>query len=133
MKTRLFGVLLAATGIAACVTPAQTFQYDNSRDVTASYDTTWERTITVLASNNLPIKTLEKDSGIVVAENELVSVASMGESVSCPSSMLATPIGGVMNYNILVRKTGEETSNVTINTRYQMTYRDTNGAVTTQV
>lgn len=133
MKIKSIIMAVALLPFAGCVTPAQSFQYDNSRQVDASFDETWERTINVLASNNLPIKTLEKDSGIVVAENELVSAASMGESASCPTSLLLTPIGGAMNYNILVRRGDAGTSNVTINTRYQMNYRDTNGAISTDL
>ena len=89
MKKYLFAAA-ALVGLAGCATPAQTFQFDNQRLVDDSYDAVWDRAINVLANNNLPIKTLEKDSGIIVAENELVSRASMGESASCPQSMMAT-------------------------------------------
>tara|TARA_R110002020_G_scaffold399971_2_gene610067 strand:- start:4879 stop:5343 length:465 start_codon:yes stop_codon:yes gene_type:complete len=115
--------------LAGCVTPAQSFQFDNSRTVDAGFDQTWERTIGVLASNNLPVKTLEKASGLIVAENELVSFTTMGEAASCPASPLITPIGGIMNYNIFVRKLSETQTTVAVNTKYNMRYRDMNSAI----
>lgn len=131
MRHLILGIAVASMG--ACATPAQSFQYDNSRSVHADFDETWSRTIQVLASNNLPIKTLEKDSGIIVAENELVTAASMGEAASCPSSAFATPIGGVMNYNVFVKSSAPNLTTVTVNTAYRMTYRDMNGGAISQV
>ncbi len=132
MKKQLASIV-SALAVAACATPAQTFQYDNTRMIKADFDEVWGRTINVLASNNLPIKTLEKDSGIIVAENELVSVRSMGESASCPTNFMVTPYGGVMNYNVFVRKVDAETTSVAVNTAYRMNYRDMNNAIVSEV
>jgi len=118
---------------SACATPAQTFQYDKTKTANASFDETWSRAIEVFASKNIPIKTLEKDSGIIVAENELVSTSDMAGAASCPSSVLATPFAGVMNFNVFVRAVGANSTNVTVNTAYRMTYRDMNGGTISQI
>ena len=63
--------LLAFSTSAACAAkfvPPQPAAVKTPSGVMASYDKTWEAVITYFADRNIPIRTLEKVSGIIVAE-----------------------------------------------------------------
>lgn len=62
----VFGVL------GGCATvPAQNYQFDNSRTYSnKTYDQVWDGLIGFLTSNNIPIKTIEKDSGVIYSETD---------------------------------------------------------------
>ena len=115
---------IAALGLASCATnSAQTFTFDNTRDIGASYDNTWEAVISYFATNNIPIATLEKDSGLIVAKNERYAVNLMNEVASCEQGILETPQNGQVSVNVFVRPKSDDVTSVQVNTQYTMTVR----------
>lgn len=69
-----FAFVLAVTGCATAPPPVEHF--DNSRVFKLSKDQVWEKTIEWFATVSMPIKTIEKASGIIAAER--VSIGDGG-------------------------------------------------------
>lgn len=115
-------VLLAALSatLASCVTAPDVYDFPKSRVIPESKDVVWGRVVEFFASNSLSIKTIEKDSGLVVAER-MFSAPSRGSSVgawaSCGSEPLAVPVRQSADLNVFVRPQGSGVS-VTVNTRF---------------
>lgn len=68
-------ILLATLGaaLASCATAPEVYDFPKSRVVPEGKDAVWERVVEFFAANNLSIKTIEKDSGIVAAERMITS------------------------------------------------------------
>jgi hypothetical protein len=52
----------------ACGTLPQTYAFESSRSFNASYDQIWEPLTRFFAGQNIPLKTIAKDSGVIYAE-----------------------------------------------------------------
>lgn len=117
MKRSTFSALTAAILLSACATTADTFNFDKSREITADFDTTWESVIGYFAENNIPIATVEKDSGLIVARNEQFPVSETKKIASCGSGGLTTPVSGVLSVNVFVRPVSDDVTNVQVNTQ----------------
>ena len=97
-----YSALLAAILLAGCATVGQPTQFNNTRSVSASFDETWDKTISYFAQNNIPIQTLEKDSGLVVAESPFVPAAQLRQLADCGFPGNGLP--GSASYNVFVRE-----------------------------
>ena len=114
--------MTAVLALSACATAPEVYDFDNSKTVSTSYDQTWEKVITYFSSNNIPIKTLEKDSGLVVAEIARLDGRSISRYADCQASMLDMIEGGKADYNVFVRRAADGTT-VTVNTDFSATRR----------
>ena len=93
-----------------------TFEVSNVEYYTRSKDEVWSELMRFFTSNNLQIKTIEKDSGIIYAENMQVTPSDWGQN--CLPGMFDTPAGGQLATNIFVAEMNEKESiSVTVNTR----------------
>lgn len=80
-------------------------------EVAASFGKTWDAVIDVFSERNIGIKTLDRSSGLIVAENASVRVADAKEWADCgtlpgahPNSIAAAALNAkIARYNILVR------------------------------
>ncbi len=117
-----YSALLAAILLAACATPGQPTQFNNTRTVSASFDETWDETISYFARNNIPIQTLEKDSGLIVAESASVPGAQLRQLADCGSAGQGLP--GTARYNVFVREQSALGVTVQINATFSQVYRD---------
>ena len=125
MKKTIFALAVAGV-VSACASPPETFDVKSSEQVQADFDKTWQAVIATFAENTIPIKTLEKDSGLIVAEQSLVSYQSMEEIASCGSgSFVEVPSTGIATYNVFVRPINAIVTQVQVNTRFAMQFRDT--------
>lgn len=71
--------------------------------VQASFGRTWDATIDVFAERNIPIKNVDRASGLIVAENQKVGQGGQ-EFADCGSSPMAIPfLPTDAAWNILVR------------------------------
>lgn len=101
--------------IAGCATPAQYYQFDNSIEVKDSYDNTWSRIVEFFARNQIQIKNIAKDSGIISAEK-----ASFDQNVAdCGSNVFLKPIRRYGLVNVFV-KSKNNIQIVTINTEFRL-------------
>lgn len=123
MNVKIAAALLATASLAACATAPQTYTFDKARVVPESKDVVWERVVEFFAMNNLSIKTIEKDSGIIAAER-MISTPSQDGNIagwaSCGTGMLTIPTAQTVDMNVFVRPAGAGTS-VTVNTRFSET------------
>jgi len=116
--TRSLFLLAATLMLSGCATTPQTFAFDKSRDVAAGFDKTWEGVISYFAENNIPIATVEKDSGLIVASDERVSVDTLKKLADCS---VRHPATAQMSVNVFVRPTSASETSVQVNTRYSGT------------
>jgi hypothetical protein len=80
-------------------------------EVAASFGKTWDAVIDVFSERNIGIKTLDRSSGLIVAENASVRVADGKEWADCgtlpgaaaSSLAVASLIAKIARYNILIR------------------------------
>lgn len=104
--------LIAACVVAACIKaiPPTVAPERPLATVTASFDATWNAVIDVFATNNIPIRNLERASGLIVAELSPVSPTDADRFASCgaighgidPARQLHATHA---EYNIVVRAT----------------------------
>jgi hypothetical protein len=106
-------VCLSAALLTACATPPATYSVSNSRSYQRSYDLVWEDIVQFMASRNIQIKNIAKDSGVIYAE-----ASSFGNDVAdCGSPGLLHVVGRRAMFNVFVnRSSGAPT--VSVNTEF---------------
>lgn len=107
-RLRLLGVALGALlagGCAAYISPLQPPPYRDQ--IAASYDTTWNALIRALAFDNVPLRAVAKDSG-VIASDDIVS--PIGVYADC-GSLGDNPLEGetLVSFTVFVRPNGATT------------------------
>lgn len=100
----------------SCATAPVKTEFNNTRQYSLSKDAAWEKVIEYFASNNIQIKTLEKESGIIAAEPGTVP----SEFLNCGKPGLAIPRNSFGVANVFVKSTGSS-STVTVNASYKQT------------
>jgi hypothetical protein len=107
-RLRLPGVALGALlagGCAAYISPLQPPPYRDQ--IAAPYDATWGALIRALAFDNVPLRAIAKDSG-VIASDDIVS--PIGVYADC-GSMGDKPLEGetIVSFTVFVRPNGQTT------------------------
>ncbi|SRR6266545_5947313 len=107
-RLRLPGVALGALlagGCAAYISPLQPPPYRDQ--IAAPYDVTWRALIQALAFDNVPLRAIAKDSG-VIASDDIVS--PIGVYADC-GSMGDKPLEGetIVSFTVFVRPNGQTT------------------------
>ena len=107
-RLRLPGVALGALlagGCAAYISPLQPPPYRDH--IAAPYEATWSALIRALAFDNVPLRAIAKDSG-VIASDDIVS--PIGVYADC-GSMGDRPLEGetVVSFTVFVRPNGKVT------------------------
>ncbi len=89
--------------------------------VESDYDTVWEAVIQLFAEKNWPIKTIEKDSGVIRSEGLTVSLDHLhSKNFECQKSgWLATEAYKTVEITIFVREKSENRTELLITTRSQ--------------
>ncbi|XKE45756.1 hypothetical protein LG302_01025 [Halomonas organivorans] len=112
MKKLLLASATASVLLVGCagpsIQPPSAYSTDHGEIYSADFDRVWENTVDWFAVNNIPIKNIEKDSGIIGSEYALGSDYSQ---VDCgqvdPGDMhILTDQTVVANINVLVRQSG---------------------------
>jgi hypothetical protein len=120
-----FIAIVAVAGLAsACATAPGAYDVRNTRTYPQGKDAVWERVVETFASENLSIKTIEKDSGIIAADRMFGSPIGGGGTIlnwaDCGKGGLAIALSQAADLNVFVRPVAGGTS-VTVNTRFQET------------
>ncbi len=102
---------LALATLVACATAPKPHTFNNAARVSASYDAVWAATINAFASNNWPIQTMEKDSGLIVSD---WMKAPRDAFLDCGGSGLAIPQRQMIRFNVMVEG-GPQATTVTVN------------------
>lgn len=115
--SKIFG-MISLFALSACATAPKEYTFEKSRTFAKSKDEVWEKVISHFATNNIPIKTVEKDSGIIYAENLRFTP---GQFADCGSSALEPPISGLVRMNVFVRPVSTDTTEMTVNSDFEET------------
>ncbi len=110
--------------LASCYTPPQRYDVDNHREYNLGKDKVWERVVQFFAEKNIPIQTIEKDSGIIYAEPAFFGrkIASCGNFGSYEAEDEAE---GIVMMNVFVRPLGARKTAVTVNVSFRdIVYHD---------
>jgi hypothetical protein len=107
-RVRLPGVALGALlagGCASYISPLQPPPYRDQ--IAAPYDATWSALILALAFDNVPLRAIARDSG-VIASDDIVS--PIGVYADC-GSMGDKPLEGetIVSFTVFVRPNGQTT------------------------
>jgi hypothetical protein len=104
--------------LVACATAPKPYTFSNSKSYARSYDQLWEDLVGFFAKNNIQIKNIAKDSGVIYAESATFS----DNSADCGDPGFWRPVSRLFNLNAFVtRSTAEPT--VHINTKFFETRR----------
>jgi hypothetical protein len=115
MKRQSIAVALLASVIASCATPPKQAVFDKSQSYDMNKDFVWESLLSFFTSNNIQIKTIEKDSGVIYAERSSVD-RTMAD---CGEAPLTAEIARSGTLNVFVRPTGAKTQ-VTVNSEFKV-------------
>jgi len=95
---------------------------EKERVISKSFDATWQNVIELLATYNMPIKNLDKNSGFISTEYKLISgnpaqyASFTGASSNFAGKVELTNHGG--NLNVLLKRISADTTKVTVNCFY---------------
>ena len=98
---------------------------EKERIINKSFDATWQSIIELLATYNMPIKNLDKNSGFISTDYKLVTgeisqyMSCEGASSTFSGKVELTNHGG--NLNVLIKKISDDSTKVTVNTFYSCT------------
>lgn len=112
---------LALFSVAACATAPASYEFERTRTIAEPKDAVWERVVEFFATNNLSIKTIEKDSGIIAAERMIGSPGtggSVGGFADCGVNAFMVPMNQTVDLNVFVRPQGPSSTNVSVNTSF---------------
>ena len=118
---RIIGITAAVCAVlVACATPMKSYVFDSSREFSEGKDMIWGRVMSILTTGDIQIKTLEKDSGVVYAEQLRVHASEMEQFADCGTSGFGTiPTGpGTVSFNIFVLESPASGTTVTVNARF---------------
>ena len=103
MRTVVASIALVLT-VAACIpTPIPPPAPRTGTSVSSSFDRAWNGVIDVFTARNIPIRNIEKASGLVVTEPLLVNDRSATQWADCGNSMGIPLLPTNATYNVLVR------------------------------
>ncbi len=131
MKRQLAALCALALTVAGCETIPKETVFEKSKMFSAPKDIVWEKVIQYFAERNIPIKTIEKASGIVYAERTLsfnqynrADTSYIASVADCGSGgPLAPTLAHSIDMNVFVRSTGTDSTSVTVNARFHETRR----------
>ncbi|MDE2135493.1 MAG: hypothetical protein KGJ49_12970 [Alphaproteobacteria bacterium] len=115
--------LIATTAlifVAGCATAPVKTDFEHSRVYNEGFDTVWTQTVQFFATNNIPIKTIAKDSGVIYAERLSFDVGD----ADCGSHPMTQPLNSSVSLNVFVQKLADMRTQVSINATYHQTLGD---------
>jgi len=119
MKTIISCVAVGAfLFLSGCATPPKTHQFDKARTFNKSFEKAWQNTIQFFTSNSIPIKTIEKSSGVIYAEKLNGSAEEADTFADCGVPGIALVISTKISLNVFLQKVGPNQSKATINTLF---------------
>ena len=104
--------------LCACATRPATHSFVNTRTYQKPYDAVWEDIVGFFAANNIQVKNIAKDSGVIYAET-----TRFDESVAdCGKPGIFRVIETNARFNVFVSRTTAN-PNVSVNAEYGQVWR----------
>jgi len=94
----------------------------NEKKISSDFDNVWQAVVSFFAENNIPIKTIEKASGLLMAESQVFPENWIDCGKAGMFELRTTPTGV---FNVYVRDLGDGSIDVQINSSYQCIRWDT--------
>lgn len=110
-----FALLLVGCGAA----PTK-HEFNNARIFDASFDSVWDAVIAYFATQNIPIKTIAKDSGVIFAETTALDSASSGFADCGKADIGVVIVANYARFNVYVKR-GEARQAVSVNATFAQT------------
>ena len=106
--------------ITSCATykPAQKKEIQNKFEITKSYDETWSSVVKFFASKNIPIKVIDKSSGLIATDPMMYDTIREKNYFECDkffSVGIEVPYPGKAIFNVFVEKTKTDATLITVN------------------
>lgn len=102
--------------IVACATPPKPHEVDAEDEFAAPYDSVWTEIIAGLAEKNIPIKTIDKNSGIVVTEE--MNTEGRKDLCDCGGGGITSEDKRSGSYNLFLKKVSETHCTVRVNASF---------------
>lgn len=100
--------------LSGCVTPPPTYEVESTAKLDRSFDDAWTDVVEFLATNNVQIKNVAKDSGVIYADK-----AGFDDMLAdCGGSGLFMPIGRQETLNVFLRKGTDGKVSISVNTTF---------------
>lgn len=129
MKSLALAASISFLSLTGCVTSPEPQQhiFDNSRSYDASMQDVWAEAVRFFGENNLPIDTIERDSGLIQTNDLSTSATEFFSYADCSTgpSPLAQEVGYI-NLSIVIRERFDGSTSAMVNTRFSL-YRTFNG------
>jgi hypothetical protein len=109
----------ACAALAGCVTPGTQAQFQNSATIAKSEEQVWANLIGYFTSNNIQIKTIERDSGVIYAERTSFGVRLDPALASCDKNALLVVTDSSASMNVFVQGLNASQTRVTVNMTFQ--------------
>jgi hypothetical protein len=109
----LVSAVSAAVFLSGCATPPANYAVNNTRSYSQSYDKVWENIVGYLAQNQIQVKNIAKDSGVIYAE----SVKFDNSVADCGTAGMEKILGRRALFNIFVNRSGKDPV-VSVNTEF---------------
>ena len=107
----------------SCASAPKRYLFDNSATVKSEFDKSWEAVISYFAKNNISIKTLEKESGIIAAEVQAFPKGWIDCGKAGFGAELLDPPAGA--FNVFVREVSDGTCEIQVNASFSIEKYDT--------
>src|SRR5574343_487496 len=114
----------------ACSTPKQlpkSYSFQKEKEISKNFDVVWAKIIQWFGEHDIPVRTIEKASGLIATEYNLS--AGMKSSPFCDCGIAGDEPGFTLkierirgNFNLTVVKINDNTTKVKINTFYKADY-----------
>jgi hypothetical protein len=108
-------VLGVSVAVAGCSTPPKQHAFENTWTVNNNKDKVWEKAVGFLAMNNISVKAIEKDSGIIYAETTRFDPSMVAD---CGDDPLLQVVDSKAEFNVFVRPVDAGTTTVAVNTDF---------------
>ena len=125
--------------LTGCGTLPKEYDIESNRVYEAPMDVVWEGVIEFFTGYNIPIKTVEKDSGLIYAEHQYqkpqdVSAAFYGWADCGDPSFMELDIGESLSLNLFVRDSGNTgQTTVTVNALFSRVTQVSGALFTTDI
>lgn len=122
MKKNIFGCLLLFIPLTCCALPTPTtYSFENTQTFNKSFRNVWHDLVTYLADNQIPIKTIERNSGVIYTDNFIVPVENSYMDCDGVAAFAQSDYG---SFDVIVDKISSDKTRLTVNSTFGQNRRD---------
>jgi hypothetical protein len=116
MKFHFCAIAIAGILLSSCVEAPKETAFKNGETYNISKDEAWSRLLAFFTSQNIQVKTIEKDSGVIYAERSSADPTL----ADCGKGGLAADVNRTGTVNVFVLEKGPQQTQVTVNTDFSI-------------